>query len=269
MTFTLPNWIAQWSGLETGPGEAIVISFSRGWPWPSWATLLALIFAAGIILQIYLRQGRQAGRRYRIMLAAIRFSLVAIMLLMIAQLTLSFKRTCLPDIVILVDDSKSMTIVDQYDDDTRRAIAQQIKKLTPNDVQPSRWDLARALLSQKNAALLRGLTNQYKMQLYYLTGLRSSRGPDLQGIVEELNSSKPSGETSPLGAAICHILDNSRGVEPAAIIIFSDGINTQNPSLADAAAYAQRREVPLYCIGLGSTKPAQDLKLSDLLVDDV
>ena len=49
----------------------------------------------------------------------------------------------------------------------------------------------------------------------------------------------------------------------------TDGINTDGPSLADAAQYARRRGVPLFFIALGSDQPVRDLKLSDLIVDDV
>ena len=49
----------------------------------------------------------------------------------------------------------------------------------------------------------------------------------------------------------------------------TDGINTEGPPLAEAAEYARRRGVPLYFVGLGSDRPERDLRLSDLMVDDV
>ena len=52
-------------------------------------------------------------------------------------------------------------------------------------------------------------------------------------------------------------------------MLLTDGINTDGPPLAEAAEYARRRGVPLFLIGLGSDQPVRDLKLSDLLVDDV
>ena len=65
------------------------------------------------------------------------------------------------------------------------------------------------------------------------------------------------------------VLDELRGTTPAGIVLLTDGINTDGPSLADAAEYARRRGVPLFLVGLGSEQPVRDLKLSDLLVDDV
>ena len=269
MSGTLPIWIERWFGLETGSGEGTAWSLDYSWPWPSWVTLLAVVLAGTFIVGIYLREGRSASRRYRLILAAVRFSLVALVLLMIAQITLSLKRTGLPYVALLVDDSQSMTIADRYDDKIRKTLEDRIKKLTPQDAEITRWNLARTLICEQNASLLKGLTDEYKLRVYFLTGVRLSRRSEVEGVVEEIKSLKPGGETSRIGTAVRDILDDLRGAMPAAIVILSDGINTEGPSLADAAAYAQRRGTPLFCIGLGGNQPVRDLKLSDLLVDDV
>ena len=208
------------------------------------------------------------SRRYRLTLAAVRLSLAALVLLMVAQATLLLKRTGLPYVALLVDDSQSMTIADRYDDKIQKALEDRIKKISPQDAEITRWNLLCTLLCEQNAAMLKGLSGQYKLRIYFLTGLRLSQQPEVEGAVEEIKSLKPYGETSRIGAAVRDILDDLRGAMPAGIVILSDGINTEGPSLADAAAYAQRRGVPLFCIGLGSSRPLRDLALSDLLVDD-
>ena len=65
-----------------------------------------------------LARRRRASRRYRIVLAALRLAILGLVLLMIAQVTLSLKRTGLPYAAVLIDDSLSMTIVDHYADKT-------------------------------------------------------------------------------------------------------------------------------------------------------
>ena len=269
LTAAPTSWIDRWFGLETGSGEGIAWSIDYSWPWPAWVTLLAVVIAAAFITGIYLREGRRASRRYRLMLAAVRFSLVAIVLLMIAQATLLLKRTGLPYVAVLVDDSQSMTIADSYDDNTRLELEERIKKIAPQDAEITRWCLARTLLCERNAALIRGLAGEHKLRVYFLTGVRPPRRSDVEGVVEEITSLKPGGETSRIGAAVRDILDDLRGSTPAAIVILSDGINTEGPTLADAAAYAQHRGVPLFYIGLGGNQPQRDLKISDLMVDDV
>jgi hypothetical protein len=269
MSGTLPIWIERWFGLETTSGEGTAWSLDYSWPWPSWLTLLAVILAAAFIAGIYLRECRGTPRRYRLMLAAVRFSLVVLVLLMIAQVTLLFKRTGLPYVAVLVDDSQSMSIADRYDDKIHKVLEDRIKKITPQDAEITRWNLARTLLCEQNGAMFNALAGEYKLRVYFLTGVRLSRRSEIEGVVEEIKSLKPNGETSRIGAAVRAILDDLRGAMPAGIVILSDGINTEGLSLADAAAYAQRRGVPLFCIGLGSNRPMRDLNLSDLLVDDV
>ena len=60
-----------------------------------------------------------------------------------------------------------------------------------------------------------------------------------------------------------------RGNPPAAIIVLSDGITTEGESLAEAAAYARRKGVPIYAVALGDEQRVRDVELSDLLVDEV
>ena len=69
--------------------------------------------------------------------------------------------------------------------------------------------------------------------------------------------------------AVGDVLNRFRGSPPAAIVLVTDGINTDGPSLEDTAVTARRRGVPLLIVGLGDDKPVRDLKLSDLLVDEV
>jgi hypothetical protein len=267
MSGIFSNLIDRWFGLETASGEGIAWSLDYNWPWPPWATLLAAVLAVIFVVWIYLREGRRVGRPYRLALAVVRLSLAAIVLLMAAQVTLLLKRTGLPYMALLVDDSQSMTIADRYDDKIQKALEDRIKKISPQDSEITRWNLVRTLLCEQDAAMLKGLSGQYKLRVYFLTGLRLSQQPEVEGAVEEIKSLKPYGESSRIGAAVRDILDDLRGAMPAGIVILSDGINTEGPSLAAAAANAQRRGVPLFCIGLGSSRPLRDLALSDLLVD--
>ncbi|GAG32644.1 unnamed protein product, partial [marine sediment metagenome] len=113
MSGTLPAWIERLLGIEAGHEEGTIWSLEHTWPlWPS-ITLLLLVFAVVFVVAVYWRESRRSRGPYRMALAAIRLCLVAIVLLMIAQLALSLKRTGLPYVAVVVDDSQSMTIVDR------------------------------------------------------------------------------------------------------------------------------------------------------------
>jgi uncharacterized membrane protein len=282
------NWIEQWFGLKTAAGEGTAWGLDFNWPWPMWIGLPAAVLAVIFIVVIYLREGRRAGRLYRLALAAVRLGLVILALLMIAQATLVLKRTGLPCAAALIDDSQSMNIADRFDEKTREALEDRVKRAisqegvkgdssifadakigtVPEGAELTRWNLLGALLCEKDAALLKGLSGRYKLRVYFLTGLRPSRRPDAEGIVEEIKSMKPAGESTRLGAAVRDILDELRSPAPAAVVILSDGVNTEGPTLSDAAAIARRREVPIFCVGIGGNRPVRDLAIADLLVED-
>ena len=232
-------------------------------------TVLFAAWAAIFVVAIYLRDRRRDSRPYRLMLAAMRLALVAMVLLMIAQVTLSLKRTGLPCAAVLVDDSLSMTTVDHYDDNLSKTIGERLRRARLEGAEPSRWNLARTVLAENRGALLRGIAEGHRLQVYYLTGARASRHEDVPGVIKEIRSAVPGGERTRLGAGVRAVLDELRGTSPAGLVLLSDGINTDGPPLADAAEYARRRGVPLFTIGLGSQQPLRELKLSDLLVDDV
>ena len=125
------------------------------------------------------------------------------------------------------------------------------------------------LFAENNGELLGALADSHKLRFYYLSDRQESRRADVPGIVEELKAAEAKGNSTRLGSAICGVLDDLRGTTPVAIVLATDGINTDGPGLHDGAAYARRQGVPLLFIGLGSDRPARDLKLSDLEVEDV
>ena len=241
MSTALPNWIERLLGINTEAGEGMAWGIEHAWGWPPWVTLLFAAFAAIFVAAIYLREGRRGARPYRMMLAAIRLTLVAIVLMMIAQVTLSLKRTGLPYAAVLVDDSLSMTTVDHYAEKPRKAMVERLKQAGAENIEPSRWNLARTLLTENNGALLRGIADGYKLRVYFLTGVRPSRRQDASGIVEEIRSLAPGGERTRLGGGVRAVLDELRGTTPAESCFLTDGINTDGPPLADAVEQARRR----------------------------
>jgi len=259
---TVPNWIERLLGINTEAGEGTSWGIETAWLLPPWATLLLLLFAVVFVAAIYRREGRSVkgdnhrfadtkiGTVPRTMLAVLRLGLIAIVLLMIAQVTLSLKRTGLPYVALLVDDSLSMTIVDDYAEKPRKAMLERLKEsgldkaswggsltATPTEDGPhrsplraptegwsgegtlelSRWNLARSILTDRGGDLLHGIAEEHKLRVFFLTGVRPSRRQDVSDIVEELRSLAPKGESTRLGAGLRGVLDELRGTTPAAI----------------------------------------------------
>lgn len=267
MNHTLPAWMERLLGIESAPGEGTVWTLEGCWNWPPWATLLFVVFAVGFVMAAYLRENRRAWWGFRLGLAAVRLTLVAIVLFMLGQFALSLQKTGLPYVVVLVDDSLSMTVVDVYDDELQSRLLERLRGVKADET--TRWNLAKTLLLERDGALLDGIRRHYKLRLYYLTGARVSNSLEADELLEEINRLEPSGETTRLGEGLRAVLNDLRGSPPAAIVLLSDGVNTDGPPLAEAVEYARRKGVPLFTIGLGDDRPVRDLKLTDLLVEEV
>jgi len=269
MNRTLPEWIARLLGIDASPGEGAVWSLQHQWAWPPWATLLFVAAAAALVVWLYLREAGHARRRYRLLLAGFRLGLVGILLLMIAQGSLSLKRTGLPSAALLVDDSRSMTVVDRYGKDVGKPLRRRVGAVLGEDARLSRWNLARTLLAENGGELVEALASDYQLRTYFLSETQTGTDGAGKRSIDQLQQWTPEAESSRLGAAVRMVLDDLRGTAPAAIILLSDGINTDGPTLAEATEVARQRGVPLFTVGLGSAEPARDLRLTDLLVDPV
>lgn len=269
MTEPLPNFIERMLGIEpAGAGEGTAWTLENSWSWAPWLTLLFAIGTVAYVAWIYVHEGGEAGRWYKTALAAIRLSLFAIVLFMIAQFVLSLERTGLPYVVVVVDDSVSMGITDRYDDERLRAkLTDVVKRVGLHDL--SRLNLAKGVLLDNRAELLRAIKQDYKLKVYFLSNAARQQSAELAEIVTELQHLEPTGESTQLGRGIRSVLNDMLGSPPAAIVLLSDGATTEGEPLTAITGYARGKGVPLFTVAIGDEQPPSDLELSDLLVDEV
>ncbi len=268
MSGTLPTWMERLLGLPVRPGMGTAWRLEARWPLPAWATLLLAAGLAMAVVCVYLRESGRTGRGFRLALASVRLGLIGLVLAMAAQMGLVLQRTGLPFLVVIIDDTRSMNTVDHYDDALRKSLEARVAAALSPGAPLSRWNVARSVFTENDGELLKAITNGCKLRLYFLSDFRESRAAGVPGIVAELKSAEAKGECTRLGAAIRSALDELRGTTPVAVVVASDGINTQGPGLRDAAAYARQKGVPLYFVGAGSDRAAPGLRLSELEVED-
>src|SRR5271157_2832980 len=152
MSGTLPTWMEHWFGLSNDAGMGIAWRLDFHWPWPPWVSLLGLVALVVAIVGIYLRESRQASRGYRLALAALRLSVVGLVLLMIAQVELFLQRTGLPFVVVIIDDTRSMNIVDSYDQFIRKSLEDRVSKALKSKESPENPAVPRSKQSPENPA---------------------------------------------------------------------------------------------------------------------
>ena len=132
-------------------GEQLVTSFEHSWPWPSWITLLLLLVGATLIILVYLREQGGATRIRRLTLAAVRIALLLLVTFMLYGWTRQRHRMDLPDLIVAVDNSASMAVVDQDPDDSVRNQRQRQVRAAGFE-QASRFNLAPRCFCNRIAA---------------------------------------------------------------------------------------------------------------------
>jgi hypothetical protein len=270
MSGTLPDWLERLLGVpQAGTGEGTAWTLDHAWPLPGgwWGVRLLVLFLALLVLGCYFRQRQAPGLAWRTLLAGLRLTALAGLLLMLASLVLALHRTGLPYVVVLLDTSASMGLTDRYESDLEALAAERVALVGLTGA--TRINLAKSLLLADDARLLEEIARRYKLRLYLVGEASQAQTGTAKELAETVRRAEAVGEASRLGQAVRDVLNDLRGTPPCAVVLLSDGINTEGDTLADAAAYARRKGVPLFTVALGSDAPTRDLELADLLVDEV
>ena len=187
---------------------------------------------------------------------------------MLAGWQLKREMTDRPDLLIIIDDSASMLQVDRYDDRAGRLVDEWFDK-SPQLV--TRLDIAKHLLAGDSAKFLDDWQEKYRLRIVRVA--TTSRDLDGDGTlsrqVRRVGSSTEDTEyqASRLGEEIVRQLRTQRGRPLAAIVVVSDGVTTIGRTFEEAAEYADRKNVPLFCIGVGDTIPNRDAEVREVLAD--
>lgn len=254
----------------TGPGssQGVEVSWQHTWPWPTWVTLLVLVAAAALMIALYLRERCQARRRVRLALAAMRIGLLGLLLFMMYGWMMHRQRTDLPDLVIAIDASESMSVQDQYLASALQAKADR-RVQSAGLTSTTRLNLGKSLLLDRDRGWLDALADRYHVKLFYVGSDASRPTGDLDELKVGLSQHAATDAASRLGISLRQILQAQRGRPTAAIIVLTDGATTSGATLAEAAESARNRTIPLFVVGIGNETPPRDALVTDLLTDEI
>jgi hypothetical protein len=244
-------------------------------PWLAGAFVLAITF---VVLVIYWHEGRTANSRYKLLLAGLRLGLVLLTLaVLLPQLRLLFERQSWPDIAIIIDDSRSMSHVDEYQDLRVRQAAERLAKLGSLSA-PERLQIAQALLTRTQPDFLETLLTRHQVKVHvYHCSSKAARITDVTDetdprqhaeAIQAIQDLHAEGDSSQLGGALRQVLNDFRGSSLAAVVMLTDGVTTEGEDLVKASRYAAQVGVPLFFVGIGDAHEVRDLKLHDLQVED-
>jgi uncharacterized membrane protein len=255
-------------GVLLAVGEGLEPSYRHTWFLPPSVTVLFLLIVLGIISFLYWQERGHSGMASRIALIVLRMTLVGLVVFMLYGWMQQHHVTDLADVIVIIDDSESMSLKDQLDDsEVSQVWRGQLDQL--GFTESDRLNMAKTILLQEDARLLSELEQKYHVKVFRMG--RSLRAVDAAeaALPENIRAIQAREDSSRLGDNIRDVLDLQRGRPTAAIIVLTDGVTTAGPSLGDVSKYSRRKGIPLHIVGLGNARALKDVRVSDLFADRV
>jgi len=260
----------QWlTGEKLPPGDIQPSLFLQGLS-PGWALLLFLLGTAAIVWS-YRAFTPEISRGRRHLLTGLRVAAFALIILFLLKpvLNLRIEEPVRSALLVLFDNSRSMTIVDERTTDEARKNA---RVLVDSD-QPARSALVQALATNTSLDLFPRLAKVVDLKFESFGSERRSLGepasPDVSRVAAEAVAGLTFDEgATGLGDAITETLTNWRGTPIAGVFVVTDGANNAGSNPLTAAQSAAVERVPLFLYGTGVSQ-TRDLRVVNVTVPAV
>lgn len=260
--------------------------FSLAAPWayeaPAWLLFACLAFAL-VAVVFYARYQQTRRFRPRILLAVFRALVLSLIVLILAEPTVTVTVTSQkrPVLWTLFDGTDSMSIADELTPTERSELntaaglanGNETVGRTAESVQdgsgdpshanpdsPTRADLVRAVVSKDKDNPLKELADRYRLRAFLFEGSEGVRMLDLSKdaadkydgdhVAAQLTSD---GEVTALGGAFDDLARRHATANLAALVVFSDFNQNAGPAAPEAA---RALGVKLYAVGVGATAAA-------------
>jgi len=201
------------------------------------ASMVAAVLALGLMAAAVFtyRTVRLKGRvRDRIVLTVLRMAALGLVLFCLFRPTLVV-RAAIPQqnvVAVLLDDSRSMQIPDVNGQPRGEFVRQQFAA---------------------NQAVMKALSDRFLVRLF--------RFSSTAGRLNNPTELGFTGSQTRLGAALQGARDELAGLPVAGVVLVSDGADTSDASLSDALLGMKAEKLPVFTVGVGSSKLARDLQI--------
>ena len=204
-------------------------------PLPPWALVLTSLCLVGLVGWTYSRAKGKMQRGDRMVLTTLRTAVFAVLLFVLFRPTLQLAAAVDQEnyVGVLIDDSRSMSIVDGSDG--------------------SRAAQVRRALDSETSGLLRTLEQKYRIRLFRFSG-----GAERVRGVEDLTFQ---GGQSRLGRALDQARTQLAGVPLAGLVLVSDGADRGEAELNAALLGLRAGSVPVFTVGVGREEFERDVEV--------
>ncbi len=204
--------------------------------WHPYLLGFLVIAAVPLSLWFYRNVKNVVPASWRYGLASLRCAAFLILILLLAQPVLRL-RSVIPQenfVAVAYDSSRSMEIRDGAQGQ-------------------SRMDVEKSLLTPAGNPFLKDLAAKFKLRFF-----RFSKGADRVEVFEA--AKRPDGVTD-LERSLDQIAGELSTVPLAGVVLISDGADNRSANLDKTAARFRARNIPIYAVGIGSSKFARDAEI--------
>jgi uncharacterized membrane protein len=205
--------------------------------WPVWVLLLTIVAGAAVLGWLVWRRRLGTGALSRSAVVwLLQTAFLALLLLMLWQPALSVA-TLKPQqniVSVLVDDSKSMSIVENGS---------------------SRRDQAAKIL---DSGLLQSLRDRFQVRVY--------RVGDAAARIEKTDQLNASAPVTRISDALRQVAAESASLPVGAIVLLSDGAENAGGIDLNTISAVRQHRIPVHTIGFGFESLSNDIEVSDLQV---
>jgi uncharacterized membrane protein len=200
--------------------------------------VIALLIAIFVYFVYIRRPYKRVGTPTLWTLMALRIALFALLVFMLLRPTIVVQ-SVIPrstHVMVLVDNSLSMQLMDERDNRSRLEAIKQLFLASPKNAFPTK------------------LEERFKIVIYEFSNtlMRTDNVQSLTG----------DGASTDIPMALKEAVKNSSNLPLSGIILMTDGSSNVPADLAEQIQTLQAKRIPLYAVGVGSTKSFMDVELS-------
>ncbi|HWE37176.1 MAG TPA: hypothetical protein VG406_11470, partial [Isosphaeraceae bacterium] len=239
---------------------------------------LALLVPVAVF--IVRRQRRSLGGTPPLLRAALAFTRVAVLLMLVTVLAgpylrIDYEVDKRPVVALLFDRSQSMQLpagpFESADEAEKVSRALGEKRSPGEDVAEARKALDRVGRARLAESVVRASADDFTAPMAKKFDVRSytfAREPAALGVDPAhpvfSDPPDPGGPATHIGDAIARVIDDAAGRPVAGLFLFSDGQNTGGRSPAEAAGVAARLGAPIFAVPAGSSTRLKDVAIVDV-----
>jgi hypothetical protein len=233
-------------------------------PIAGWILFMLIIPAVGYYAwTLYRREQGFLNRARRALLLGLRLAAFAVLLMILLQpvVSMDLQTTLRGTILVMVDDSKSMSVIDEQLTPEEIEGLSGLTRLTTREIAgKNRLDLVKAWLA---ATELKLYVRENDL-IFYRFSTKLER-------MDQPAALSPEGPSTRTGDAILQALKEVRGRHVNAVLVITDGRSNTGTTLAYVADSLKGRErgIPVHTVGVGSDRPPQDLRIVRLMAEPV